>query len=330
LPDEAESAVERLVRDHNVIAIIGDISSRTAPVIAAKAKQYGVPVLSLTQRSDANQSFVFYNSLTYQAQAKALVSYARSRLGVERFGIVFPSDNYGQDFSQIFWDEVLAQGGQVVGAQSYPPRETDFSEQVRKLLGLFYLEARAQEVRLIERERAKEPASRRKTDIVERLQPFNHVQAVFIPDSIAAMGQISARLSFFRASHLPILGPNLWNQSEVIRRAGRTADRIYFVDHFNLAAAEVQESEFVRSHQRYFQESPSSITLYGYDSALLLRHLIASGHSGRDSLTRALASIRNVPGALTPLSVGPQRDIQRPVQVLGIRQNQIQTLEILQ
>ena len=52
-------------------------------------------------------------------QVKTLVSYAVEKLGLNTFAILYPDENYGKTFMNLFWDEVIANGGKVVGVESY-------------------------------------------------------------------------------------------------------------------------------------------------------------------------------------------------------------------
>ena len=52
---------------------------------------------------------------------------------------------FGVEYANLFWDEVLARGGSIAGAQIYSPAETDFRGPVKRLVGTYYLEDRKTE-----------------------------------------------------------------------------------------------------------------------------------------------------------------------------------------
>jgi hypothetical protein len=62
------------------------------------------------------------------------------------------------------------------------------------------------------------------------LDPVVDFDAVFIPDSAKAAGQIAAMFAFNDVGRLKYLGPNLWNTSDLGRRFGNYAEQIIFAD----------------------------------------------------------------------------------------------------
>jgi outer membrane PBP1 activator LpoA protein len=139
-PDGARRAIERLVQEDGAIAIIGGMLSKTAVAEGAKAQEFGIPTIMLTQKSGITQTgdYVFRNSLTSQMQVQALVETAMTKLGMHNFAILYPNDAYGVEFANLFWDEVRSQGGNITGAQTYDSQETDFRGPIQRLVGTFY------------------------------------------------------------------------------------------------------------------------------------------------------------------------------------------------
>jgi ABC-type branched-subunit amino acid transport system substrate-binding protein len=325
-PDRARQGVERLVKEDNVIAVIGSLLSKTASGVASKSSELGVPSLALSQKSGITDigPTVHRNSLTSEMQVRWLVKQAEE-LGMKRFAVLYPNDAYGVEFTNIFWDEVLARGGQITAAQVYSPKETDFRFAVQRLVGTYYVDARVDEYRL----RAKELKDAQKTKSVRQeeseniLPPIIDFDAIFIPDSAKALGQIAAMLSFNDVKGVKLLGTNLWNVPGVQKRAGNWSKDLLFVDSFVSADPGFQNSSFVRDYKAIFGEEPGIFELQGYDSALILRQLISQGYSSRDSLNQALGNLRDIPGALSRLSMGPDREIQRPLVALTLENGQI-------
>ena len=143
-PDIARRGVERLVTEDHIIGIVGSLLSRTSVSVASKADELGVPTIALSQKSgitDIGQG-VFRNSITSSMQVQHLVRDAMGKLGMKKFAILYPNDAYGVEYANLFWDAVLARGGQITGVQAYDPKATNFSDPVRRLVGTFFLEDR--------------------------------------------------------------------------------------------------------------------------------------------------------------------------------------------
>ncbi|MGZ3769708.1 MAG: ABC transporter substrate-binding protein [Bdellovibrio sp.] len=324
-PDSARRGVERLVKEDNAIAIVGSLLSKTAPTVAAKANEYGVPSLALSQRSGLTEvgPTVFRNSLTSAMQVRTLVRTAMEDMGMKKFAILYPNDAYGVEFTNIFWDEVLARGGQITAVQIYSPKETDFRLVIQRLVGNFYGEARQDEfnLRLKELQQSEKKKSVRESELETVLNPIVDFDAVFIPDNVKAMGQISAMLSYNDVKNVKLLGTNLWNTKDLPRRAGNFANDLLFVD--SVAPANFERARFVSDYKALYNEDPSLIEIQAYDSGLILRQLIASGISTREGLTQSLSHLNKFPGSLGSLSMNSEREIERPVTPLTIDKGNI-------
>lgn len=329
-PDSARRGVERLVKEDNVIAVVGSLLSKTAPAVAAKADELGVPSIALSQRSKVTEigPTVFRNALTSEMQVRALVRTAMNDMGMKKFAILYPNDPYGVEFSNIFWDEVLARGGQITAVQTYSPKETDFRFVIQRLVGTYFGEARQDEfnVRLKELQKSDKRRSVRSNNLETVLPAITDFDAIFIPDSIKSLGQISAMLSYSDIRNVKLLGTNLWNTKDTVRRAGNFANNLIFVDSIDLAAGD--RSRFAAEYKALYNEEPSLIEVQAYDSGLILRQLIAGGADSRESLTRALSQLKRFPGSIGYLSVNEDREVERPLIPLTIEKNQIVPLKI--
>jgi ABC-type branched-subunit amino acid transport system substrate-binding protein len=331
-PDNARRGVERLVKEDNAIAIVGSLLSKTAPAVAAKADELGVPSIGLSQKSGLTEigNNVFRNALTSEMQVRYLVRTAMEDFGMKRFAIVYPNDPYGVEYTNLFWDEVLARGGTVASVQSYNPKETDFRQPIQRLVGTYYIEGRFDEYKARQRHMAnlqqgKKHNSRESAD-EDVLPPIVDFDAVFIPDSAKAMGQISAFLSFSGVKGVKLLGTNLWNTPGLAKRAGNFVNNLIFVDSYLPTIS--GNSRFVQEYKALYNEDPTLIEIQAYDSALILRQLVLQGANSRDQLSRQLSTLKGFPGALGTLNMNPDREIQRPLMALTLDKGEIIPLKV--
>ncbi|HWU42770.1 MAG TPA: penicillin-binding protein activator, partial [Bdellovibrio sp.] len=250
-PDSARRGVERLVKEDNVIAIVGSLLSKTAPAVAAKSDELGVPSIALSQRSGITEigPTVFRNSLTSEMQVRFLVRAAMEDMGMKKFAILYPNDPYGVEFANIFWDEVLARGGEITATQTYSTKETDFRLVIQRLVGTYYGEGRQEEfnIRLKEMQKADKKRSARNENLETILPPITDFDGIFIPDSAKSLGQIAAMLAFNDVRGVKLLGTNLWNTSATAKRAGNFVNNLMFVD--SLAPSSQEHSRFLSEYK---------------------------------------------------------------------------------
>jgi branched-chain amino acid transport system substrate-binding protein len=327
---DARRAVEKLVVEDQVVAIIGSLQSKTATNISSKAQALGVPTIVLSQKSGITQigDFIFRNALTSEMQVQHIVQTAVEKMGFKRFAILYPEDAYGTEYANLFWDAVQSAGGQIKAAQSYDPKETDFRAPIQKLVGTYYTDDRSHEYRLkYEEWKKKVPVHTARNETPkDLLPPIVDFDALFVPDNTRALGQIAAMLSFQEVKDITLLGTNIWNTPGVVERAGSFAKSIIFVDSFLNQDQKFTNSEFYKRYAQVFGKTPSLFDLQAYDTALILKDAV-SGVGSRSELQMRLAGLRSVKGALNTLDSQTTRDFSRPIVALTVNDGKILTLD---
>jgi len=328
-PEGAKHAVERLVGEDNVIAIVGSLLSREAQAVAAKSEELGVPSVALSQKSGLTEgaSYVFRNSVTSEMQVRELVHLAMDQLGYKRFAILYPNDAYGVEYANIFWDEVLSKGGTITGAQTYASTETDFRGPIKRLVGTYYLEDRQAEYQA----RVKDWFKKQKTlkgrsqPPDDLLPPIADFDAIFVPDSPKALGQIAPMLAYQGLPNARLLGTNIWNTSELTRRGGKNVENALFVDSNITSDPGFKTSKFFQDYKHTFGDEPGLFEAQGYEVGLLLRQMISGGEGSRVGLAQALSNIKQYQGVSGPMSMNSQRELVRPLIPLMVKQGTIVT-----
>jgi ABC-type branched-subunit amino acid transport system substrate-binding protein len=261
-------------------------------------------------------------------QVRHLVQNAMDKFGYRRFAVLFPDDPYGQEYAHLFWDEVLKRGGTIQGAQPYSPDETDFRAPIQRLVGTYYVSDRQKEykARLKEWE-AKRSARSDNPDGL--LPPIVDFDAIFIPDNTRAVGQIAPMLAYNDVDNVALLGTNLWNSNSLIDRGKRFVEGALFVDGVLIGDSEYLKRPFVQEFSHVFsgEKTPGIFEIQGYDSALILRTLIAGGATTREELGAQLRLVKGLTGAVGPLNMSEKREIERPVLALKVEKGQFQKLE---
>lgn len=326
-PEVGKKSVERLVFEDNAIAIIGSVQSRDALAVAEKAHELGTPSISLSQKSKLTEvgPTVFRNAMTSEMQIKFLLDLAMQKLGMKRFAVFYPNDPYGIEFTNYFWDEVSTRGGKITAAQSYDPKETDFRKSVKKLVGTFYPEDRADELRLITKERNKKGVTKsaRSAEDTEILPPVVDFDALFIPDTTRALGIIAPTLAYSDVQNIPFLGSNIWNQPDLIQRGEKFVENSVFVDSYLLQTPEFKSSSFFQQFVQAFGYEPGIFEVQAYEAALALKSVIQAGATQRSDVVRALSQMSTIQGVVGKMSLNDKREFVRPMIGLTVKKQQI-------
>lgn len=328
-PEGARKGVERLVTEDNVMAVVGSLLSKTAFAVASKTEELGVPSFALSQKAGLTDAgiYTFRNAVTSETQVRELARVAINQLGLKRFAVLYPNEPYGVEFANIFWDEVLTHGGQINGAQPYSPTETDFRGPIKRLVGTYYLDDRKVEYQNRVKNYFKDQKSARGRQSVpeDLLPPIVDFDALFIPDSPKAIGQIAPMLAYQGVNNVRLLGTNVWNTPDLVRRAQKNIDRAIFVDTNIDRDPAFKNSRFFREYVKTFGEEPSFFEMQGYEVGSLLRQMIEKGERTRVGLAQALTALKSFDGVTGPMAMSPQHELQRPLTAYTVKDGEIQT-----
>lgn len=275
-PDQTLQAMQEL-HSANVAAIIGPLVH--VELAAREAQAVGIPIITITQKDQitAIGDNVFRNFLTPQMQVRALVSFAVEQLGAMRFAILYPDEVYGRTFMDLFWTELQQYGSQVVGVESYDPTETDFSDPIRRLVGLYYpvpadLIARRPKGQRTEshRRRGRSGSEEKDPDSAEELEAIVDFDAIFIPESPKIAGLLIPQLAFHDVRGVVLMGTNLWHSQTLLDLAEQYVQGAILPDGFFAANPSAEVQAFVRRFEDTYKEQPGYIEAILYDSAMIL------------------------------------------------------------
>jgi branched-chain amino acid transport system substrate-binding protein len=334
-PEQAVAQLEDLVFNEHISCVIGPLFSQEAYAAAVKADELEVSIITLSGRPDITSigSFVFRNFLTLEAQAKTLVSYAVDQLGVKRFGILFPSDKYGVDFSNAFWDEVVRRKGEVRAAERYEPDTKNFVAPIRKLLG--------------------RPPQQKKTTKPKGEPPKYpplEFEVLFVPDYVENVVLIAPALAFedivlmtddrykierikksLKSTSLDmiyVLGGSGWNSPKVIEWASRYVQGAIFCDGFFAETSWPAARQFVERFKSNFERDPGMIEAHAYDTALIVRKIVEQlKPADRSAFREALLKTKDFNGATGLLRFTPQREVEKDLFLLTINGDEIQEID---
>lgn len=288
--DEAIAAqqVAELAISDRVMAIAGPLVGNAAQGAVIRANQERTPLLTMSQKEGlaASSLYTFRNSLTPQLQVRALLDYTMEEQGLYQFGILSPQTRQGKQLAELFREEVLRRGGEVVAEESYLTDQTDFRYQVRSLQGL--------DPNAPDEEQQTDPNHPDFVAQEEVLPPF---EALFIPDYADRISLIAPQLAFYGLEEIQLLGTNGWNDAELPKLARQFVEGAVFTDGFFRHSTYPFIQEFVDLYFNRYQEEPTILEAQGYDTAGILLNLLNDPQvQSREDMRRALAQIQNYPG----------------------------------
>jgi len=305
-PDTAREAVRRLANEHHVVGIAGPLRNAAAFEAAKEAQALGVPIITLTQRKDIAETgdYVFRYFLTGDMQTRALVAYSIHNLGINNFAILYPDDNYGTEMMTLFWNEVLRQGGEIRGVESYSGKQTDFGKEIKALTGLNFSE--------------EDEASG------EKPIPIVDFDALFIPDSCFIASMIAPQLAFYDITGVQLLGTNIWNSPDILKKNSEYLEGAIFTDCFFLGSARPEVRDFIDRFYVACGREPGNMEALAYDATRIMADLITGNDvETRDDMKDGLSRVEDYPGITGMTSFSGTGDAERPLHILTLMDGEI-------
>ena len=235
--DEAATAVQKLINQDRVVALIGEVASSRSLAAAPIAQNNGVPMISPSSTNPAVTKvgdFIFRTCFIDPFQGTVMAKFATQQLHFKRVAILKDVKNdYSVGLAQYFTQEFQGQlGGSIVGEQAYNEGDSDFRSQLTALKA-------------------------------------NNPEAIYVPGYYTEVGLI-ARQARELGITAPLLGGDGWVSDELIKIGGDALNGCYYSNHFAPDAPDSSLQGFIARYKAKDGGEPDAIAGLAYDAARLL------------------------------------------------------------
>lgn len=265
-PARAARAVDDLVSLQRAVAIVGPIDAACAAAAAERARQLGVPIITLGPSDPTGGGAGVFRLYPSAAdEAGALVARAAER-GARRFAVLHPDTPYGAAMRDAFATAVRARGAEVVTTRSYPATANAFASEIAEV----------------------------------RSHP---VDAVFVADAAPRLSLIAPALASAglwstvaggaapgRGTSIVLLAPSVAFDPQTLRASSRYLQGAVISVTFDPATAESVGRELVDRYRAQFGSAPSGFSAYAYDAYRMVRATVDAGARTRAAVIAQLAS----------------------------------------
>jgi len=321
-PQKAIEAIRELKEEEKAVLIIGPLISRVAEAAVEEAQESGIPIITLSQSKGITSKgeMIFQNTLAPEDQIRTLVHKAMDEMGLERFAILYPANPYGSYFMNLFWDKVDAKGGMITAVESYEAQSTDFTTEIKKMVGLFYPRPNGE---MEEEARGSEllNPTLEEDEFEEEPDPVVDFDAVFIPDSHQGAALIASQLAYHDVVGVTLLGTSLWNSPELVETAGMYMQGAIFPSGFFPGSGYPGVEKFVAQYRSSFGQEPELLAAIGYDTIRIVKHTLRKDSEQiqtRSDLRAALAEQATFASVTGPMSFDEQRRATREPLLLTV------------
>jgi len=284
-PEEAATAVTKLINQNHVVALLGEVSSSRSLAAAPIAQANKVPMISpsstnprVTQVGD----YIFRVCFIDPFQAEVGARIAWETLKLKRVAILSDVRNdYSVGLQTFFRQHYKQLGGEVVAEQSYSEGDSDFRAQLTQ---------------------------------IQSASP----EGIYVPGYYTEVATI-ARQARELGITVPLIGGDGWDSPRLWEIGGEALNGCYFSNHYSVDDPAPAVQKFVADYRKRFNQAPDAIAALAYDAARILADAMTrAGSTSGDKVRDALAATKDFQGVTGKITINSERNAVKPAVVLKI------------
>jgi branched-chain amino acid transport system substrate-binding protein len=284
-PEEAATAVTKLINQNHVVAMLGEVSSSRSLAAAPICQANGVPMISpsstnprVTQVGD----YIFRVCFIDPFQAEVGARIAWETLKLKKVAILSDVRNdYSVGLQTFFRQHFKQLGGEIIAEQSYSEGDSDFRAQLTQ---------------------------------IKSANP----EAIYVPGYYTEVATI-ARQARELGITVPLIGGDGWDSPRLWEIGGEALNGCYFSNHYSVDDPAPAVQKFVADYRKRYNQTPDALAALGYDAARILADAITrAGATSGDKIRDALAATKSFQGVTGEITINSERNAVKPAVVLKI------------
>jgi branched-chain amino acid transport system substrate-binding protein len=283
-PEEASSAVTKLITQDKVVAVLGEVASRRTLAAAPVAQKYQIPLItpaSTNERVTQVGNYIFRVCFIDPFQGEVLAKFAYNDLKARKVAVLKDiQQDYSVGLTEAIQKTFTTLGGQVSDPVSYSSGDADF----RAIL----TQVRAQK-----------------------------------PDAIFATGYYPEAAIIVRQARelgmtMPILGGDGW-VGDALKNGREALKNTFISNHYSGENPDPVVQNFRKAYRAKFNREPDSIAALGYDAAKVLADSITRAGGTDGPKVRDAIAAADVAGVTGRLRMNADRNVIKPAVIEEIQ-----------
>ncbi len=284
-PEEAQTAVTKLITKDRVVAIEGEVASSNSLAAAPICQQYHIPMVSGSSTNPKVTevgNYIFRVCFIDPFQGRVMAKFATQSLHLTRVAVLRDvKSDYSEGLSDVFVKEFKGMGGTIVADESYSQGDKDFAAQLTSI-------------------KSKQP------------------EAVYVPGYYTEVGLL-ARQARELGLKVPLLGGDGWDSEKLWAIGGEALNGCYFSNHTAMDDPNPAIQKFVADYKARYHTEPDALAALGYDAAALIVDAIKrAGSDNPDSVQMALAATKDFQGVAGKVTLDAHRNAIKSAVVLEV------------
>lgn len=284
-PEEAATAVTKLINQNHVVAMLGEVSSSRSLAAAPICQANAVPMISpsstnprVTQVGD----YIFRVCFIDPFQAEVGARIAWEILHLKKVAILSDVRNdYSVGLQTFFRQTYKGFGGEIVAEQSYSEGDSDFRAQLTQ---------------------------------IKSANP----EGIYVPGYYTEVGTI-ARQARELGITVPLIGGDGWDSPRLWEIGGEALNGCHFSNHYSVDDPSPAVQKFVADYKAKYNQVPDALAALGYDAARILADAMKrAGATSGDKVRDALSATKDFAGVTGTITINKERNAVKPAVVLKI------------
>jgi branched-chain amino acid transport system substrate-binding protein len=284
-PEEAATAVTKLINQNHVVAMLGEVSSSRSLAAAPICQANGVPMISpsstnprVTQVGD----YIFRVCFIDPFQAEVGARIAWEILHLKKVAILSDVRNdYSVGLQTFFRQTFKGFGGEIVAEQSYSEGDSDFRAQLTQ---------------------------------IKSANP----EGIYVPGYYTEVATI-ARQARELGITVPLIGGDGWDSPRLWEIGGEALNGCHFSNHYSVDDPAPAVQKFVTDYRAKYNQTPDALAALGYDAARILADAMTrAGSTKGDKVRDALSATKGFQGVTGTITINKERNAVKPAVVLKI------------
>ncbi|MCS6838065.1 MAG: ABC transporter substrate-binding protein [Bdellovibrionaceae bacterium] len=285
-PEEAASVVTRLIEQHKVVALIGEVASTRSLAAAPIAQAKKIPMISpsstnpqVTEVGD----YIFRVCFIDPFQGEVMARFVIDHLKLKKVAVLRDlKSDYSVGLANFFIKKFKELGGEVLADLSYQAGDVDFKAQLTQ---------------------------------IKSLNP----EGLYIPGYYTDVGLI-ARQARELGIKVPLLGGDGWDSSKLFEIGGSAVENSYFSNHYSNESDDPLVKDFVKRYQEKYKKTPDGLAAQGYDAAKILVHVLESiDEITPQKIRDGLAQVKNFKGVTGVITIDEKRNAAKGAVIVQVK-----------
>jgi len=293
-PSESANAITKLIKNDNVKLVFGSVASSNVLATVQIAHDSKIPLItatatnpSVTMEQDQVRPYVFRTCFIDPFQGEVMANFAAKSLQAKNAVMyIDSSSDYSKGLAKIFAEKFIANGGMIIGEESFLQKDQDFKSTLTK---------------------------------IKAINP----DVVFIPAYYEEVGKIirQAREIGIKSQ---LIGTDGWDDPKLIEIAGLSAVEVtFFSNHYSPQDQDPKVVEFVKAYKAEYNQEPSALAVLGYDCALVVIDAIKrAGSDDLEKIRQALEETKKLQITTGLLSIDNNHNPIKSAVVVEIKNGQ--------